>query len=346
MKKPTKEQLMKLPSIKRPTVPRVVKLLVVPVVVVLLMGVFGGGCSATAGIDKVGLYYTGGMIQGQHFKKVIEPGSGATLLGWADDIKWLPAGQRNYIVSKNANEGDREGADIITVPAKGGVAMDFEVAVYFKLNTHTEDIAGFKGGTLRKFYEQICKKYECTEEDGWDRMLNDNFRKIIETSMRQKVFSYTVDELYANTEGEASGKEDAILKIQSEIANQLKQNVNTTLGGNFFCGPTFDRDKEGCPDFQFNINSAEPKDEAVRNSFAQQRVAANAVVTAENEARAKKAAAEGTAAANNALRASLSPEYLELQRIEALKLCAQNPNCTIINGSDGQVIVDSNRSNN
>jgi regulator of protease activity HflC (stomatin/prohibitin superfamily) len=312
--------------------------------VVVAIGASTASCSQTAAVDRIGLYYTGGPLQGQHFEKVVEPGSGATFLGIADGIKWLPAGQRNYIVSKETTEGDRQTVDFVRVPAKGGVDMDFEISVYFKLNTHTEDIPGYEGGTLRKFWEQIGKKYDADNEDGWDRMLNDNFRKVIEASMRQKVFSYTVDELFANFEGEASGHEDAILKIQSEIAAQLKNNINTTLGGSFFCGPTFDRDKPACPDFQFNITSAQPAQEAVRDSYSAQRVAANKVVTAQNEAQATRAQAEGTAAAQNALRGQITNEYLELQRIEALKLCAQNPNCTIINGGGSNVIVDAGRS--
>jgi hypothetical protein len=304
-------------------------------VALALMAVTGTGCSAQAPVDQIGLYYTGGPLQGPHFKRVILPGSGSNVLGFGDGVAWLPAGQRNYIVSKKSNEGDRQEADFIRVPAQGGVLMDFEVSVYFKLNTHTDDIPKYRGGTLRRFYEVICKKYNCDSGSGWDQMLNDNFRKIIEASMRQKVFSFSVDELYANAVGPASGNRDAILAIQEEIAGKLKENINTTLGGEFFCGPTFDRSRPECPPFQFIVNSAEPADQGVRNSFSAQRVAANGVITAENNAKAQKAAAEGTAAAQNALKGNLSSEYLELQRIEALKLCAQNPNCVLVIGGQG-----------
>lgn len=331
--------IVEVPHIHRPRLPKIPGKLTglgIAIAVFVVIAAIGGGCASQAPVDEVGLYYTGGPIQGRHFKKIIDPGSGSTLLGIGDDVKWLPVGQRNYIVSKKETEGDREGNDFIRVPAKGGVNMDFEVSVYFKLNTATKNIKGYKGGTLRKFYENLCKKYECDSDSGWDRMLNDNFRKIIESSMRQKVFTYTVEELYANAEGESSGREDAILKIQEEIASALKDNISRTLGGEYFCGPTFDRTQgDECPPFQFIINSAEPTDEAVRTSFAAQRVAANRIITAQNEARAKQAEAEGVAAQQNALRGNLSPEYLELQRIEALKACANNQNCTLIVGGDG-----------
>lgn len=314
---------------------------VVGIAAVMLLGT---GCAQQAPVDEIGLYYSGGPIEGRKFQKVINPGSGSTILGIADNVFWLPAGQRNYIVSKDVGDGDKQQqADFIRVPARGGVLMDFEISVYFKLNTHTDDLKGDdkykKGGTLRKFWESIGKKYDADTDGGWDTMLNDNFRKVIETSMRQLVFNFTVEELYANSTGEVSGKGDAIQRIQDEIAARLKDNINVALGGSYFCGPTFETGKPDCPGFQFIINSAEPADAQVRESFAAQRVAANQVITAENNARAKEAEARGTAAAQNALKGNLSAEYLELQRIEALKECARSNGCTVINGNVGGGVV-------
>lgn len=299
----------------------------------LVLTLLGGACTTQTGVTTIGLYYTGGWHEGEHFEKVILPGSGAQFRGWGDSIVRLPVNQRNYIVSKAEGEGDRQGADVIRVPAKGGVLMDFEVAVYFKLNTHTDDIKGFKGGTLRKFNEQICRKYNCDDGGGWDKMLNDNFRKILETSMRQRVFNYSVDELFANAEGQASGSEDAILKIQSDIASTIKTNVNKVLGGQYFCGPKFDRDKKECPDFEFVINSAEPASKAVRQSF-------DAVRSAANEAQASKARAEGTKASQQASQVALTPEYLRFLEIQAMQSCAKSANCTLVVTPGGNVNVN------
>lgn len=296
--------------------------------VLLGSGCTGPGTTPTVPVDEVGLYYKDGPLEGPHFKRVLSPGSGTHFRGVFDRVVKLPAGQRNYIVSGKEGEGDRQGKDIIVAPARGGVNMDFEVAVYFRLNTATDDIPKQSGGTLRQFWESIGKKYDADTDGGWDNMLNDNFRKIIETSMRQNVFKFTVDELFANSEGEASGKDDAIKKIQDEIAGALRDNINNTLGGRFFCGPTVPPgvvvDDPACPPFRFIINSAVPSNGDVVKSFAAQRVAANEVITAEQRALAKKAEADGIAAAQNALRNNLTPEYLRLQEIEAQKACAAN----------------------
>lgn len=301
------------------------------IAVVVVIALTGTGCSqATGKVDKVGLHYDAGPIEGTKFNKVILNGSGMKILGISDTVHWLPINQRTYIVSKKADEGDRAGSDSITAPAKGGVPFEFEISTYFKLNTATNDIKGFKGGTARKFYEQICVKYHCdTSDKNWDKMLNNSFRKIIETSMRQKVFNYTPDELYANAEGEASGKSDAILKIQAEIAASIKDNVNKVLGGQYFCGPTFDRNHSNiCPDFEFIINSAEPPAE-VKASYTNR-------FNANNNAQAKIIEAEGTKKASEAGQVAYnSPGYIEYLRVQAMRACADNPKCTLVITSGG-----------
>ena len=103
-----------------------------------------------------------------------------------------------------------------------------------------------------------------------------------------------------STPGQASGDagdDDAVAileQVQDEIAADLKENINTVLGGDYFCGPTFNRsDPEVCPDFEFQITRAVPTSEAVRASFAENAASRQAIVTAENNASAAVAEAEG-----------------------------------------------------
>jgi hypothetical protein len=286
------------------------------------------GCTSQAPVDQVGLYYTGGMFQGNHFKRLVQPGSGAQFRGWQDHIHYLPAGQRNYIVSKHGSEGDRKGLDIIQVPAKG-VLMDFEVSVYFKLNTSS--------AVIRQFYEQICKKYSCDDNGGehWSQMLNDNLRKIIETSMQETVRPYDVGELYANQAG-ASGGNDSLTKVQTEVGQSLKDRVNSVLGGEFFCGPKFDRNKPECPPLDFIINSAEPTDQAVKDSFTRIRSSVNGIQEATNNGLALQEQAKGEAAKQNALKTAgeLSPNQIAYLNAQANLACAQNKDghCVLVVG--------------
>lgn len=307
--------------------------------VLLSLVVLGtANCTTAAPVDQVGLYYTGGPMQGNHFKRLVIPGSGSQFVGIFDHIHKLPAGQRNYIVSKNPKEGDRKEADFIRVPAQG-VLMDFEVSVYFKLNTHTDDIPGFKGGTLRRFYEQICKKYSCDNGGAaWDHMLDQNLRKIIENSIQEKVRPIDVGVLYA-AQGATSTNNDALVAIQRDIGGTLKERVNSVLGGEFFCGPGFVIDKPDCPPLDFIINSAEPVDQAVRDSFARIRSSQNEVETAKNEAVKAGEQAKGEAARQNALKGAgeLTTGQIAYLNAQANLACAQNTSgsCVLVASSAG-----------
>lgn len=294
----------------------------------LLLATGMTGCTSQAPVDQVGLYYTGGMFQGNHFKRLVQPGSGAQFKGWQDHIHYLPAGQRNYIISKVAGEGDRKGSDIIQVPAKG-VLIDFEVSVYFKLNTSPT--------VVRQFYEQICKKYSCDDNGGdhWKNMLNDNLRKIIETSMQETVRPYDVGELYANQAG-AFGGNDSLTKVQTQVGQSLKERVNSVLGGEFFCGPKFDRTKAECPPLDFIINSAEPHDQPVKDSFARIRSSQNGIQEATNQGLALQEQAKGEAAKQNALKGAgeLTANQIAYLQAQAQLACANNKDghCVLVVG--------------
>ena len=99
--------------------------------------------------------------------------------------------------------------------------------MYFKLNTHR--------AVVRRFLEQICLKYGCTDlspDGGWDRMLNDNFRQQIENAIQTESRRYGTDDLANNG--------DTLRQIQTDVGSNLKERINTVLGDEYFCGPTFD----------------------------------------------------------------------------------------------------------
>jgi hypothetical protein len=306
----------------------------IAVLAIVLLSFFLNGWAGTP-VDKIGLHYSGGPIEGQKFREVVEPGSGQRFLGLMDRLVLLPVTQRDYIVSLKPTEGDREGPDVIHAPAKGGVEMQFEVSAYFTLNTAPQ--------TVRRFYERICVKFHCETETGWDRMLNNNFRKPIEQAIQQAVRRYTVNELYAGEVGEGSvdtTEEQAVsllVTIQNEIARDLKENINEILGGEYFCGPTFDReDPDVCPDFQFQIVSATPTSEAVKNAFAENAASRQEKITAQNRADAAVAEAEGRRQAQAALAGIYSdPNYIAYLNALALQECAKNSNCTLVVSPNG-----------
>jgi hypothetical protein len=286
----------------------------------------------SAPVDKVGLHYTGGPIEGQKFVGIVEPGSGQRFLGLLDKLVLLPVTQRDYVAS---TAGDADGGPIIA-PAKGGVQMRFEVSAYFTLNTSPD--------VVRRFYERVCIKFGCTSDDGWDRMLANNFRKPIEQAIQQSIRTYSVDELYAGVARAGGEKEvgSLLVRVQDEIAKDLKENINSILGGDYFCGPTFDRERpNGCPDFQFQIVEAVPTSDKVIDAFAENAASQQRVITAQNNADAKVAEAEGQRRSQQALAGLYTdPAYVAYLQALAMQECAKNSNCTLVitpNGSNVNV---------
>ena len=169
-------------------------------------------------------------------------------------------------------------------------------------------------------------------------MLRINFRGPIEQAIQQSIRDFTVEELYAGQSAAGDGSGDgeeatAILEqVQETIAADLKENINNVLGGDYFCGPTFDRsDPDDCPDFQFQITSAVPTSEAVRDAFAENAASQRQVVTAQNRADAAAAEAEGQRRAQEALAGVYAdPGYVAYLQALAMQECARNASCTLV----------------
>lgn len=318
---------------------RLVALGVLGVLVLVFVGLVFGAWRSTP-VDKIGLHYSGGPIEGTKFQKVVAPGSGRRFLGFADTLVLLPVTQRDYTAS------GADGADgpPIVAPARGGVEMQFDVAAYFTLNTGDQ--------VVRQFYERVCVKFSCDTESGWDEMLRVNFRGPIEQAIQQEVRGFTVDQLYAGVSSTAApldAEDEAVAileQVQDRIAADLKENINKVLGGAYFCGPTFNRADPGeCPDFEFQITSAVPTSEAVRNAYATNSASAQAVIDAQNRARAAVEEANGRRQAQEALQGLYSdPSYIAYLKALALQECAANDSCTlVVTDGGGDVNVNTGR---
>lgn len=84
-----------------------------------------------------------------------------------------------------------------------------------------------------------------------------------------------------------------------------------------------------CPRFKFVIkNISLPK--VLQDAFTAQQESAARILVKQNEAAQAKATAEGVAAEQNAVQASLTPQYLAYLRTQAESACAQRPACTLV----------------
>lgn len=262
-------------------------------------------------VDKVALHYTGGPIEGEHFEEMIAPGTGTRFYGLFDRLYELPATQRNYIMSKHPDEGDNRRAEYVGAPSADKVVTEWESATYFKLNTRPD--------VLRRFFEQICLKYRCTDLGpgrGWDRMLADTFRQQIVAAIQEEARHHSSEDIYANP--------DTLLRMQANIASTLRTRVNGVLGGDFFCGPDFVAEEPDCPEFAFVI-----KEIAVPANIRDQYSANRAALLAVDEAKAE-------AERQSALRAApeLTPAQLDYMRAQAELECARREDCVFVVGGD------------
>jgi regulator of protease activity HflC (stomatin/prohibitin superfamily) len=279
-------------------------------------------------VDKIGLHYTGGPLQGVHFKSVIAPGTHTKYYGEFEHIYLLPSTQRTYIISANPTVGDVKAADTVAAPSKDNVLMNFEGALYFKLNTNPK--------VIRPFFEQICLHDGCTNLTpgaGWDQMLAQYFRPQVETAIRTEAGKYAYADMWHDPTIRAS--------IQTAVASVLKDDINTHVGGEYFCGP--DSTPTTCTDLQFVLQGATPP-QAVVDQYTQTAQAQQSVVTAQQQAAAKIAAADGDAKAQaaRATAPAVPAQATAYIKAQAEAACANNPNCklVIVDGNSGGVQVN------
>jgi hypothetical protein len=203
---------------------------------------------------------------------------------------------------------------------------------------------------IRAFYERVCVKFACDTDSGWDEMLRVNFRRPIEQAFQQQIRGYTVDQLYAGVTTAAAPIEDdddsAVMileQVQEAIASSLRENINRVLGGSYFCGPTFSRQRpDECPDFEFQITGARPTSDAVRNAYAENSASAQRVIDAQNRARGEVETANGQRQAQEALQGLYQdPSYIAYLNALAMQECAGNSNCTLVITPQGTSVTSS-----
>lgn len=275
---------------------RVVGALVVVIVLIAFVSLFVAWKKTPQ--SHVGLSYGGGPFEGEQFQSIVNPGHGLYFNGWFDKLYLYPVTQRNYIISKSGIEGDRGAPDFIPAPSADRIEVDFEVAVYFKLNLDK----------LQEFHEQIGLKYHAWTDDGWDQMLNDSFRQQIENIIQEEARSYSVAAIYADP--------GILIQIQNEVERQLQSRVAEVLGDSYFCGPAFN-EGEPCSPISFVIKRVTLPENVVA-SYQQIKVSENTIQVRQNEVLQAELQADAVRVLNEALeQAGNSESYVLLKAIES-----------------------------
>lgn len=278
-------------------------------------------CQDTKAFPSQCAYIIGnGSGDSHQIKQIIRPG-GQVHKG--DDIaEFVPCNSRNFIVTAQADTGDRKepalgrtaaSASAPALPVKGYLRS------YFTLNQSND--------ALRAFLP-FCEKYGCYETDpdkvtggsnystpGWNGMLRENYSLVID-----KVFRDAVAKQPPNIwQDQASWP-----KVAEYMSAHFAEEMRSATGSqeNFFCGSWSKNGErtETCTPVRFDIDSISPQDDQV--ATIQQQTALAQQQKALNDAKAKATASRY---------GPLSNYYNGLQdTIAACKEAGQS--CTIIVG--------------
>lgn len=208
------------------------------------------------------------------------------------------------------------------------------------------------------------------QPEGWKNMLLNTLVPSEEKALREESRKYTADELDVNQDG-------IWTRMERALAPSFYAQLKEKLGGDYFCGvgyqrgrtvdwvewefdgfekvpnpvdptKTIDRQKfkevkrtGDCPPVKISITNVDFADNKIKEARAK-------VFAAKAEAEAKLIAARAELEASEILgRAAANGNYLRLKEIEAeleaARLCAANPNCTLILGGGSGVNVNAGK---
>jgi hypothetical protein len=306
-----------------------------------------GACSTRSPVDYVLLRYGGGA-EDRSFEHCIQPGqSGDDVVD--DYLYALPTSLRTWKVEPGSTDFDGV-FNVGSAPDKNGQAgpqMAVRSTVEFYLNTYcgkpSEDgkTANDASSPVVQFWEKTGRRYEVSTDgedgsnfnvDNWKNVLKDTVHTVEEGLLQAESRKYDDDALDTNKDGIWE-------QMEKSLADKFNAQLRAKVGGDYFCGVTFDRSKPECPAVFIDILGIDYADKRIQDARV-------AVRVAEEDAKAEFLRAKAELEKANLLaQANRNPGYLEYAKLEAAKeiarlnyeaakACSANPNCTVIVGVD------------
>lgn len=300
----------------------------------LLVLAVASACSTRPPADEVYLFYKDGSVDTKEFQEYVEPnGKGP----WQANNKVfaLPTSLRTWNIRPSGGDTD-QWIRSSSKPGPNGQPGP-EVGVFataeFYLNTNCD---GGATSPVVQFWEKTGRRYKVSDGDGvfsdeaWRTMLLNTLVPAEEKAIREVSRLYTADELDANANGVWKKMEDA-------LGTTFLAELKAKTGGDYFCGPTYDRSKTDCPPIRISITDVNFADPGIAEARAK-------VFKAEQDAKAALIAAQSQVdVANKLSQAGKDAGYVRLKELEsqlaAAQACAANPNCTLIIGGPAGVNI-------
>lgn len=303
------------------------KVLAVLALAGLLLG-STAACAEIAQSDTVGLWYAHGQIDGNKFDHCIKPGV-SDETSWNDDIYFLPNNVRTWNAA--ASGGDTNVPLTVTAKPDNGQTSGVEVQVWtqtsLKLNTYCGADEKDGNAPFPQWWQNLGKRYGADTDAGWLAMLNNTVVPALEKA-KNTLRVYTADQLVLGT---------VWTEAEKEFSKTFSEELTRLSGGNYFCGPTFNRAKADCPAVEVSIKDVDYKDPGIQ-------AARNEKQKALETAAAQVAAAQGQVDASEKLKGLYNnPAWVALEKakiqLQIAQACGQNPNCHMVMGADGTIIT-------
>lgn len=290
--------------------------------------------------DEVGLYYLQGASDGNKFDQCIDPGTTGPQ-EWNNKVIWIPVNQRSWNVSPN-DGADSKTATVVSTKPEAGQPSGVQVAVWSNTSFYLNTFCDKTGGVVSVWWEKFGRRYSADTPEGWKAMLNATLVPSLNKATQDVVREYGSDELVGNIGGVRA---EAQAKISARFTEELKR----LTGGDFFCGPKFNRASKDCPAIEMILVDVDFADAGIQEARNEKQKAvelgAAKLATAQAEAAALLAEAKGKAdAAAQLARLYANPAWVRLQetilKTQALiKACELAKECKLIVGADGNLIM-------
>lgn len=221
-----------------------------------------------ASSNEWGCLYGGGPFESKGLKSVVAPGNSGGFTVFDKFIN-IPSDDRIYAIDSDPSTADFGGQPII-VPAKGTdienngiVPVVVPVQARFTINENACEL-----------YQNYLKKYDSlnfngtddpSNPGGWAQFLNLQMNQVLTTAIRSQLAGASYVDLYTNF--------SKYPEIQANVSEALTNALNASLGGQFFCGPSYqfdgeaDGELEACPPIEIVIKTIQPEDPQFLNNL-------------------------------------------------------------------------------
>ena len=272
------------------------------ILITLASALFTAGCGcayASTESAEVGCVFEGGPLDSREFREYTKPGSGRQQVGWESNVIEAPLRLVTYQISLVEGQGDTPKSDHLPVNV-GGMPMKFEPTVAMRFNTKILDPDGEAKPVVCQFIEEHLRPFGATDFNTaggvWHyQWLADRFRPWVDVAGVRVLQEFNDPVALFHNHPVDDGNDDLPVGYRDRAAvrlgEELSEELEAALGGEFFCSPDHDFGGTECGDVRVTLPQphVSAEDEAILKAPQRARTEADAAI-AEAAEEARKAA--------------------------------------------------------